>query len=218
MKLYKIIVLLGLLAISSAKAQINDFQAITEIGVSKKIAKDIKAEFQQALSYKENLSLINKVYTDLSLEYSPFKRIEFSVGYRFEYEYKTDYFEKRQRFNFDLGLKHSFDRLKFNLRTRIQARQYLNSNQQTAIYTRFRLKSEYKTKGFPVNPFASAEIFIASNGYNKGIPEAYRLNLGAVYKLNKHNEIALSFRIEKEVNVNNPKNLYILMPAYEYRF
>lgn len=78
---------------------------------------------------------------------------------------------------------------------------------------RSRLQAEYKTKGFPITPFANVELF---NGWAL---EKIRYTAGAEYKINKKNSVELFYRYQ-HVNddSDDEPNRHIIGLTYKVKF
>lgn len=212
-----------ILFFANSHAQISDAQLWTELGVTAKINKKIKLELQQSLRLRQNISQIDKYYTDFAVNYSLTKRIQLGVNYRFEEEKREEgSFSTRHRLAFDASYKYKVKKLTFSLRTRYQTKFYDYYSSETGLvpgnHLRLRLKTSYKIKKYSITPSFSAEVYYATNGISKNNIDKYRFTLGGKYKINKHNRVSLNYRLQNQINVLSPLNLYIIMLAYEYDF
>ena len=204
-------------------AQINDAQMWTEVGVIKKINKKFRLELQQSVRLRQNVTQIDKYFTEFGVKYSLTKKMQFGASYRFEEEKRLEeYFSIRHRLSVDASYKQKINNLTLRLRTRFQAKFYdFHSSEAGSIpenHVRIRLKASYKFAEFPVTPSFAAEFYYATNGITKNSIDKYRFTLGGKYKINKRNTVALNYRLQKQINIANPLNLYILILAYEYDF
>ena len=207
----------------NSNAQVNDAQMWTDIGVIKKINKKFKIELQQSLRLRQNVTQVDKYFTDFGVKYSLNKKIQFGASYRFEEEKRLEeYFSIRHRASVDASYKQKINNLTLRLRTRFQAKYYdFHSSKAGSTpenHVRIRLKASYKFAEFPVTPNFATEFYYATKGVQKKNIDKYRFTLGGKYKINKRNTVALSYRLQKQINVSNPLDLHILILAYEYDF
>ncbi len=207
----------------SSSAQVNDAQLWTEVVVIKKINKKFRLELQQSSRLRQNVTQVDKYFTDFGVKYSLNKKIRFGVAYRFEEEKrKEEYFSIRHRASFDATYRQKIKNFTLSLRTRFQAKFYDVHSSQTGStpdnHVRLKFKTAYKFKEFPIKPSFDAEFYYATNGATKNSIDKYRFTLSGEYKINKRNTALLSYRLQKQINVSNPLNLYILILAYEYDF
>lgn len=119
----------------------------------------------------------------------------------------AQYWGTRHRFDISLTGSHKIGRVELSLRERWQYtyRPEYTVDERWSYYEqgwdgeehvysgkgknvlRSRLMAEYKTKGFPITPYVSAEAF------NAWKLEKMRFYVGADYKINKQNELGLFY-------------------------
>jgi len=143
------------------------------------------------------------------------------VNYRFEQNReKEDYFSSKHRFSVDASYGRKIGQFKIDFRTRFQTsiNQTITEPEDELAenYTRFRLKTSYKFLDFPLSPSVSAEFYLPVNGKSAYQLDKYRITLGGNYKINKHHSVSLDYRIQSQIQVSNPDNLYILILGYSF--
>lgn len=210
-----------LLIVISASAQttnsviVRDLETWSYVGVNKKISETFSLKVYQGLRLNDNSSSVNQVLTDFSATYKPSKLLSFAGGLRYVYN-KTNSgdFENNLRFNFDVGLKHDWDRFTFKYRLRFQTKNELGYSKSEGDFLRNgqRLKAEvnYNIKNWKFDPTFSTEIFRESGRYMLPSFNKIRFTLGTEYKIKKVGEIGLFYRIERELGVSYPMTTHIL--------
>jgi len=212
-----------LLIFFSAQAQINDAQFWGELAVEKKIRKNFNIGLAQSVRFRQNISQLDKVFTELEAGYTFRKKISIGAIYRFEQEQKNEgYYSIRHRYAFDLEYKQKIKRFSSSIRTRFQSKysDYYSSDEGKIPDNnlRFRLKTSYKIYLFPITPSISAEMFYTLNGKYRNSITSYRYNAEIKYKLNKNMDASLGYLIQTEKNVNNPMNIYAFVLGYSFDF
>ena len=64
-------------------AQEQDFQQWSKIGVSYELNKDLSVSLDQGLRFRENASLLDVTFSNLSLKYDLIKKWSVAIGYRY---------------------------------------------------------------------------------------------------------------------------------------
>jgi len=64
-------------------AQEQDFQQWSKIGVSYDFNKDLSVSFDQAFRFRENASIADVTFSNLSLKYDLIKKWSVAIGYRY---------------------------------------------------------------------------------------------------------------------------------------
>jgi hypothetical protein len=202
----------------------DDLETWTSVRLRYNASKKWAFELQEQLRMKENSSVTDQYFTQLTARYKLTKNLSLGAGLRYikrnDTQGKIQGFEDHFRYHFDLGFKHSLDRFAFNHRLRFQNKNELGVSEEEGDFAKknFRFKSSivYNIRKWKLDPKVSAEIFNKSheggtNGFNK-----YRLTFGTSYNLKKAGEISLYYRMEKELNTFLPKKVNIIGFNYTY--
>jgi len=199
----------------------------TELEFSKKITKNLKAEFNPELRLLDGFKMDSYILEG-GLSYKLHKYLTLAGYYRYENEYKYkkksgDYKgqESSNRFAFDA--KTPFKLNRFDIQFRLRYTNGSDGNDETSdriSFFRYRAKFEYDIKGSKLAPFASAELF--HDLVLKDIDKA-RYTFGLSYPINKSNEIGLFYRLqdyfEPENSVEEKKtSLNIIGIGYSLKF
>ncbi|HEY3371615.1 MAG TPA: DUF2490 domain-containing protein [Prolixibacteraceae bacterium] len=171
-----------------------------EVGVSKKIIKNLKLEFNPELRLRGDYQLDTYILEG-GLSYKLHKYLTLAGYYRFEnqYDYKKSTGEYKyqlssNRFAFDA--KSGFELQRFDFSFRLRYTNGADFDQTTADKTsffRYRAKVDYDINGSKLTPFASVEVF--HDLIIKQLDKA-RYTAGLAYPINKHHEVNMYYRLQ----------------------
>ena len=188
-------------------AQEQDFQQWSKIGVSYDLNKDLSVSLDQGLRFRENASLPDVTFSNLSLKYDLIKKWSIAIGYR----YITD---------FDLSQNTSTShRIYADVNYRKKKKRWLMKNrlryqyQEENFTLRDKVSLSYNIRKTPLEPFTAFELFFKDSEFKK-----WRYTLGASYPFLKEFDIDVFYRLQQSFNTNNPKQLHILGLGIEYKF
>jgi predicted porin len=188
-------------------AQEQDFQQWSKIGISYDLNKDLSFSLDQGFRFRENASLPDVTFSNLSLKYDLIKKWSVAIGYR----YITDY---------DLSQNTSTSRRIYSdINYRIKKKRWLMKNrlryqyQEENFTLRDKVSLSYNIRKTPLEPFTNFELFFKDSELKK-----WRYTLGASYPFLKEFDIDAYYRLQQSFNTNNPKQLYILGLGMEYKF
>ena len=188
-------------------AQEQDFQQWSKIGVSYDLNKDLSVSLDQGIRFRENASLPDVTFSNLSLKYDLIKKWSVAIGYR----YITD---------FDLSQNsYTIQRIYTDVNYRKKKKRWLMKNrlryqyQEENFTLRDKVSLSYNIRKTPLEPFTAFELFFKDSEFKK-----WRYTLGASYPFLKEFDIDVYYRLQQSFNTNNPKQLYILGLGMEYKF
>tara|TARA_B100001057_G_scaffold215444_1_gene215708 strand:- start:341 stop:958 length:618 start_codon:yes stop_codon:yes gene_type:complete len=188
-------------------AQDQDFQQWSKIGISYDLNKDLSVSLDQGLRFRENASLPDVTFSNLSLKYDLIKKWSVAIGYR----YITD---------FDLSQNISTShRVYSDINYRKKKKRWLMKNrlryqhQEENFTLRDKVSLSYNIRKTLLEPFTAFELFFKDSQFKK-----WRYTLGASYPFLKEFDIDIYYRFQQSFNTNNPKQLYILGLGMEYKF
>ena len=164
----------------SGFSQQSDFQNWTSFRLSKKIYKRTNLSVKEGLRFRENSSILSKVFTDVKISHRIKKTdLKLSIGYRFADSYKLDFSsEYVNRYYFDFSSEYKFKRFNFSMRDRIQIQgNYLS---YSPLF-RQKLDVSYNVRKTPFEPFIQFEYFL---NFEEQF-EKLRYTLGFSYPLHK---------------------------------
>ena len=196
----------------SGLSQQNDFQSWSSVRLSKKIYKRTSVYLKEGIRFRENSSIISKLYTDIKVSHRIKKTdLKFSMGYRISNTYRFDLTnEFINRFYVDYSSEYNYNRFIFNSRERIQIQG--NKESYSPLF-RHKLEASYDVRKTPFEPYFQFEYFL---NFSEEF-EKLRYTLGFSYPIHKKVNTNLYYRIQKELNRSNPEQIFILGTSLSYK-
>ena len=188
-------------------AQEQDFQLWSKVGASYDLNKDLSVSFDQGFRARENASLPDVTFSNLSLKYDLIKKWSVAIGYR----YITDFdlsqnTSTSQRIYTDIIYRKKKKRWRIKNRFRYQY-------QEENFTLRDKIFLKYNIRRTPLEPFTTFELFFKDSEFKK-----WRYTLGVSHPFLKEFDIDTFYRLQQSFNTNNPKKLHILGLGIEYKF
>jgi len=216
----RFISLLLLLSCSNSFGQQDDFQLWNDLKIKTDLGKRWDLSFEQNIRFAQNAGRFSKTYSNLSAGYSYKDFLKLEGSYRFVIRDKTERLRYGHTFVMDVTLRHRIERLRLSLRNRFQLRYMDMLSTETGWvpdkFYRARVEGVFKTRKFPVDPFASVEGFIFLPKGEKAALDAIRAALGAEYEINKKHTAGLYWMNEWGMGAASGEDLYILGILYTY--
>lgn len=188
-----------------------------EFELSKKIVKNLKAEFNPELRLTDGFRMDSYILEG-GLSYKLHRLLTIAGYYRFENEFnfrekrKIYEWEPSNRFAFDAKTGLKLDRFDFQFRLRYTNGADSDQNAERASYFRYRAKVNYNIKDNKLLPFASVEVFhdLIAEEFEKT-----RWTIGTSYPINKKNEVGFFYRLQDFSN--NKESIHIIGIGYSLK-
>ncbi len=199
-----------------SQAQENDHGTWLSVDISKEITKKLDLEFEEEVRIFKDFSEINRFGTSLGGSYSVNKQLKGGVGYTWLYRHdiNDNFWENRHRYYAYATGKAELGRFTFALREKFQSTYYdtsLKGNDYSPVnYLRSRLEVDWDVRGFKPEPYASAEMHYQLNNPDGNEIDDWRYTLGINFPLSKKMDLDAYLRLDQEVNVKKPVNLYLI--------
>lgn len=154
-------------SVTFAQTGSDDMETWTSVRLRYKASKKWSFELQEQLRLKENSSVTDQYFTQLTSKYRLTKKLALGLGLRYikrnDNQGGIQGFEDYFRYHFDLSFKHSIDRFTFNHRLRYQNKNRQGNTNKKITFAKknLRLKSSitYNIRKWKLDPRVSAEIF-----------------------------------------------------------
>lgn len=184
---------------------VSDARLWTAVSINKKINK-FELSFNEELRLNENMSHVDKVFSELSASYKIFKGFRAKLTYRFtrENDYESRNYDLNSRIDLGLSYKHKINNLRISNRLKYQT-ESANHSDNNPTYLRNKFTTSYKINDFA--PFISYEFFYQFN--DEHLINRTRLSIGSKYKLNKNNSIKVFYIFEDKFNTTRLKHSHI---------
>ncbi len=190
---------------------VSDAKLWTGLSISKKVD-DFEFSFSEEVRMDENVSHIDKVFSEIGAQYKITKGLYAAINYRFnrDNDYETVNYDIRHRIDLGLTYKHKLNDFRFAFRTKIQTKNAL-PEENSPTFSRNKFSIKYKLKN-NLSPFVAYEFYYQFN--EEKVINRTRISLGSSYKINKHNAVKLFYMYENKFNVKNPKHNHIYGVSY----
>jgi long-subunit fatty acid transport protein len=207
----KIVVILILLPFISNAQVVSDAKQWTSISVSKKINK-FKFSLGEDIRFDENISHLDKFFTELGAQYKITKGFYVGLNYRYSRnnDYETSNYNMYHRIDFALTYKVKLDKFRFSFRTKFQTKKDL-PEENNPTFNRNKFTINYKLDN-PITPFVSYEFYYQFN--DEKIINRSRISLGSKYAINDNNTIKLFYLYENRFNTRNLRHNHIWGVSY----
>jgi len=192
-----------------------------ELGFSKKVAKNLKVEFNPELRLFGDFKMDTYILEG-GLSYKLHKYLTIAGYYRYEnewdYKKKTGAYKEQvasNRIAFDA--KSGFELKRFDFQFRLRYTNGADFDQTTddkASYFRYRAKIDYDMKGSKFIPYVSVEVFhdLILDNIDK-----IRYTGGLNYPVNDHHELGLFYRFQDYSEVGKVST-NIIGIGYNFKF
>lgn len=228
MNFVKTILLLVLLIVSEVYGQTKslDFNTWTALDINYKISDKFKIQLEEQIRFYDKSTKLDEYFTQFSAFYKHSKQFKFSVGARYIANEddlgKVTGTEQHYRIHYDASHQFKIGRYTFKNRIRYQRRNELGVTELQGDYINkyLRLKTyvKYNVKDCKLDPQFMVELFRHyQTGSLNGLTKR-RFAVATNYKINKHNDVKISYVIERETKIWNPQTIHLLMVKYSYSF
>lgn len=184
-------------------SQEKDFGIWYSFNAEMELAKKLEIDFWGNLRTFRNASKIEEGFGEAGLTYKILKNLSIGGKYRFTMRLEDDdIYHPRHKWIGDLKARTDLGNIELSGRVRLQRQDktYFEDadDEIPDYYTRLRLKTEYKTPSFPVNPFVSFETFSRVFEEADMTIEKYRLEIGFEYKIGKKHLAELKYLFQRD--------------------
>ncbi|MGB0886367.1 MAG: DUF2490 domain-containing protein, partial [Chitinophagales bacterium] len=195
----------------------------TGLKIDYKLKNNFKLVFMQDLRLSDNFSKLNKVNTDLGVQYKINKNFKLATNIRYSYNLrKLNLYSHDLRMNYDLGLKIKIvENLKLRYRLRFQHAYITEFNFSGYGYNgiesnlRNKLQFDYSIEDHQI--YLNAELFREMKPSRLAFFNQMRFILGSKWK-NKLGEFNYALAYERELGKANPLNYVFLKLYYTFEF
>lgn len=202
----------------------KDFETWSSIGIAYKLTEKWDFGLEEQLRLKNNSSEVDQFFTHLNINYEAFDNFELGGGLRYikvnDNKGNIQGYEDHFRFHLDVSYKHKINNFSLKYRLRYQNKNELGVSASNGDYAnqhiRFKTSIGYDIKKWKLDPTFSVELFNHFEEGKKNDFDKYRLTLKTAYKIKKIGKLDLFYRMEKELNVLQPKTIDIIGCTFTY--
>lgn len=161
----------------------------------------------------ENLTSSKLFYTVVGARYRFHKYARLTLEHR--YNFRDKYSVNTHRLDIQADTDHDFGRFNVGYRM-VYQHEFVVPIRYREIW-RHRLQASWKTQGFDIDPYISAETFTAMH-YTGNRLIGLRYGIGAEWALDKDHALDVSLRHDREQNLPGLQYRWIFGLAYEFRW
>lgn len=200
-------------------AQYQDFQMWSSVGVRTDITPRLRIGIEEEARFFENIRLLDKLNSDLTIDYELFGGVRVGLLYRLitNREKDGDYVLKH-RFSASLATEKQTGPWKLGATLKFQKTydEFYHSDDWYLPKNYFRIEGEVSR---PLNrnrtePYATLEWWYYLPQAQQAFFDQYRLTLGVKHKLAKDHRINVYYRIQQEIQVEDPLFAHIVGVGY----
>ncbi len=185
----------------------SDLQSWSSVQFRFKPAKKFKLVLEQDLRIGEDISIIDKYFTELGASYEILKNLELGGAFRYirnhDYTGNIQGYENHMRYAFNLKYGMSFDRFKLGLKMQYQSQKETGkdapSNVEATEKLRFKIGAKYNIPNWKLDPRLGIEFF--NRFGNTDFLDQYRLSIGTQYSFSKHMALRLSYIYSRKMTL-----------------
>ena len=191
--------------------------------VSIKATKKISINVAEHVRYKNDISILDKYFTQVGFNYELFKDFKIGTKARFitenDSEGNIQGLESHFRYQAEISYKHNVGKFALTYRLSYQNKNELGVSDIAKEYTRFRAGLNYKIKPIKSLLKIEGELFNqfkkvdSENGIN-----LYRLTMKLNHKIKGNNEIGLFYRIQKDIDRTESVSRKIIGFKFAHKF
>ena len=194
------------------KAQVvSDARLWTGVSVSKKI-NDFEFSFSEELRFDENVSHIDKVFSEIGAKYKIIKGLYTHANYRWsrDNDYETVNYEMNHRIDFGLTYKYKIGKTRLSWRAKYQVTSASpEENSPKILRNKFAANYKFNNKFIP---FIAYEFYYQFN--DEKVINRTRIAFGTSYKLNDMSSLKFSYMYENKFNVKYLKHNHVYGVSY----
>lgn len=217
-------ILLGIFGFLSGfvVAQSHGVGAIVAADYQKKLGAGFNFTAEMEFRFDQNFTNFNHFKLGTTFDYS-FWKDHFKVGVFANYMLHHDeaYIENRGRIGGFITFSQKIRNFTLAYRVRFQSTFYdgkfVEHDFNPKTYMRNRLYLEYAFPKVPLKLYASTEFFLRLYEKNACFVDEFRTILGMNYRFNESNSIDVFLRMDNDIQVSNPENVYYIGVIYKFK-
>lgn len=205
-------------------AQEKDFGIRFGADITKELTKKIDLQLEEEIRLNQDATEFDRVMTTLGAKYSFNKIFDAGLFYTWIYanNQKDGYYEHRHRFGGWLQAGKKYNRFKFSVKEKFlmtyRDEDLGNYKYNPKSYLRSKFEIAYDVPKIPLKPYISAEMHYQLNNPDGNQTDKWRYTAGMEYDFSKKLGLDLFYRVDDEVNVNNPVRTSVIGAMIKYKF
>jgi len=214
-----IILLFSLAAV--AYGQNQDLRLWTSLSMRYEGIKKLKITLEEEARFFENISSLDKLNTEFTVSYKISKVFDAGLLYRLISNHKPGgSFSFDQRFGLFLEAQKKYAGWSFSCKGSFQKTfmevMHAEHWETAENYLRPLAEISKELKNKNTEPYVNIEFWYRLKPGDQAFIDQYRFTAGIKHKLNKSNRLDFFYRLQQEVQVNNPLTAHIIGIGYRY--
>ena len=216
------LLILFILFSKSVLSESTDFGIWYKLDVKYSLTKKLEVDLSPMIRTFRNGSKIENAFLEAGVSYDLLKYLTIAGAYRFNITLENDgALHNRYKWIGDIKGTGEVGRFEFSGRFRFQRQDktyFEDTNDKIPdYYGRIKIKTEYKTPSFPINPNISFETFSRMFEAVEKRVDKYRIGLGFEYSLNKKNSFEVEYMYEWDY-FPQVKRMNLVVLTYDLKF
>jgi hypothetical protein len=221
-RLFAVLVILLFFCVRPASSQDDDFGIWYGISTEYSPVKKLEIDLKTQLRTDDNASKINEGYLEGGLGYKINKHFSLAATYRVSKVFEKDSeYHFRHKLYADVKADEDLGNFNFSLRFRFQRQvktYYDSENDKIPDYHgRIKLKTEYKTPSFPINPYISWETFCRLFEQSDKRFDKDRYSVGLTYKISGKQSIDAEYTFQRDY-MPHISDIHLVSLEYNLKF
>lgn len=212
-----ILLLLG----ATVYGQYQDTQLWASLSIRYDLSKKWRISLEEEARFFDNISRLDKLNTELIINYQINKLLDGGVLYRFISNQNTSgNFDFNQRFGAFLEVQKKYANWTCSFKTAFQKTypEFLHSSEWyiPENYVRAFAEVSRELKNKKTEPYTNIEFWYRIQTGDQAFIDQYRFTIGIKHKLNKINRLDFFYRIQQELQVKDPLTAHIIGVGYRF--
>lgn len=210
-------------SLSAQSGRSTDFGAIASSEMSVGLNHGLDLSVEEELRFENNCMQLDRWLNSVGLDYGFYHgRMKAGIALDYIRRYNDDgYFENRGRIVGHITYSETVQRFKFSLRTKLATTFMDNQTGEHRVnpkmYWRNRLQVSYQVPNSRFKYALSAEMFWLVNDPKNSIVDNIRTTASVDYRLARRHSISVFARMENEIQVKNPVDIFYLGLSYKLK-
>lgn len=197
---------------------VQDLESWSSAKFKYKFSKKFSVGLSESLRLRQNSSVIDQHFTELSAGYRLFKPLTLVAEGRYGFRNRDDAMKRSLRMFYGLDLEKEFGDLELSARLAFQSRNDLSGesvNAEPKRTLRYRLGAGYNIKNWKLDPAVSFEMF-RETWVDEPEFDKFRLKIHTDYSLKKAGKLRFFYAYESELKDNFPQKTSIVGVNYSF--
>lgn len=218
--------LISLICVSAfASDGVEDFGSSVSAGLTKRLWNRLDVGLEEEVRFDNNSTDFERWSSSVDMSYIILKKV-FKIGIGYDllgvWDYETEGFEFRHRFNAYFTLKHDIARFNISWKSRFQSTYRDEDTGDYAWnprnYWRNKVGLSYNIRKCPITPLIAFECFYRPDYYKGHFIDCLRYEGGLKYSITKKQSLQAIFKYDYEIGVKNPERMSRICLSYNIEF